>query len=297
MVARLVYLGTPELAVAPLRALVAAGHDIELVVSRAARRRGRGTALSPSPVKAAALELGLAVTDRLDAIDPAVVELGVVVAYGRIIPADLLEQLPMVNLHFSLLPRWRGAAPVERAILAGDEVTGVSLMALDEGLDTGPVYETVAVPVDGADLPTLAWRLVEAGTELLVHALAGGVAGLPAPVPQQGDATYAEKLSPSDFELHFDAPTDELLRLVRLGRAWTRLGGRRLRVLAAEGASATPTAPGTLEGELVSTADGALALVSVQPEGGRPMRAADWRRGLRADGRLVLGDGDNRVGS
>jgi len=113
-------------------------------------------------------------------------------------------------------------------------VTGVSLMALDEGLDTGPVYETVAVPVDGADLPTLAWRLVEAGTELLVHALAGGVAGLPAPVPQQGDATYAEKLSPSDFELHFDAPTDELLRLVRLGRAWTRLGGRRLRVLAAE---------------------------------------------------------------
>jgi len=127
---RLVYLGTPEMAVAPLRALHRAGHDIALVVSRADAKRGRGGTLTPSPVKAAARELGLPVTDALDDALDVGADLGVVVAYGRIIGRSVLEQLPMVNLHFSLLPRWRGAAPVERAILAGDERTGVDVMAV-----------------------------------------------------------------------------------------------------------------------------------------------------------------------
>ena len=118
--ARLAYLGTPDMAVPPLRALVDAGHDIALCVTRPDRRRGRGKEETPSPVKVAATELGLAVTHDMDDLATAGVELAVVVAYGRIIPARLLEQVPMVNLHFSLLPRWRGAAPVERAILAGD---------------------------------------------------------------------------------------------------------------------------------------------------------------------------------
>src|SRR5664280_283244 len=122
--ARLVFLGTPDAAVPPLRALAAAGHDIALVVTRPDKKRGRGGALLPSPVKAAATELGLAVTDSLDEVAGAGAELGVVVAYGRIIPVAILDQLPMVNLHFSLLPRWRGAAPVERAILEGDAETG-----------------------------------------------------------------------------------------------------------------------------------------------------------------------------
>src|ERR1700722_18183294 len=118
--ARLVFLGTPEAAVEPLRTLVQAGHDVGLVVSRPDRRRGRGSALTPSPVKAAALELGLEVADALDPVLGAGAELGVVVAYGRIIPVAILARLPMVNLHFSLPPRWGGAAPVERAILEGD---------------------------------------------------------------------------------------------------------------------------------------------------------------------------------
>jgi methionyl-tRNA formyltransferase len=135
-----VYLGSPEAAVAPLQALVGAGFDVALVVSQPDRKRGRGGALVPTPVKSAALELGLAVSDRVDDALTVGADLGVVVAYGRLVRPHVLARLDLVNLHFSLLPRWRGAAPVERAILAGDDETGVCLMRLEEGLDTGPVY-------------------------------------------------------------------------------------------------------------------------------------------------------------
>src|SRR5205085_5491799 len=137
---KLAFLGTPEIAVPPLRALVADGHDVRLAVTRADKRRGRGGHLMPSPVKVAAQDLGLPVTDRVDDAIDAGADLGVVVAYGRLIKPHVLAALPMVNIHFSLLPRWRGAAPLERAILAGDSETGVCLMQLEEGLDTGPVY-------------------------------------------------------------------------------------------------------------------------------------------------------------
>ena len=146
--ARLVFLGTPEAAVEPLRTLVHAGHDVALVVTRADKRRGRGSALVPSPVKRAATDLGLTVADSLDDVVGVGAELGVVVAYGRIIPVAVLDRLPMVNLHFSLLPRWRGAAPVERAILEDDAETGVCLMAVEAGLDTGPIYAEVATSIE-----------------------------------------------------------------------------------------------------------------------------------------------------
>src|SRR6476659_8865028 len=137
---RLVYLGTPATAVPPLQALVTSGWDVALVVTGADTRRGRGSATSPSPVKAAALELGLPVAHRVEEVLDAGADLGVVVAFGRLIRRPVLERLGFVNLHFSLLPRWRGAAPVERARLAGDAETGVCLMQLEEGLDTGPVF-------------------------------------------------------------------------------------------------------------------------------------------------------------
>ncbi|MGH9083213.1 MAG: methionyl-tRNA formyltransferase, partial [Acidimicrobiales bacterium] len=229
---RLAYLGTPELAVPPLEALVAAGHDVVVAVTRPDRRRGRGTATSPSPVKAAAARLGVPVAHDLDRVVDARPDLGVVVAYGRIIPERVLDAVPMVNLHFSLLPRWRGAAPVERAILAGDRVTGVCVMGVETGLDTGPVYARAEVPIEDADdLATLRDRLVAAGTGLLVDTLA---APLPEPEPQQGEATYAEKVAPAELELRWACPAVELARVVQLGRAWTRWRGRRLRVLAAE---------------------------------------------------------------
>ncbi|MGK2947601.1 MAG: methionyl-tRNA formyltransferase, partial [Acidimicrobiales bacterium] len=173
---RVAFLGTPALAVAPLQALVAAGIEVPLVVSQPDRRRGRGSALSPSPVKAAAGALGLPVTDRVDDLLEIDVPLGVVVAFGRLIKAPVLERVPMVNLHFSLLPRWRGAAPVERAILAGDERTGVDLMALEEGLDTGGIYrrEEVAIGPDET-LDELRGRLVALSSPMLVAALLEGL--------------------------------------------------------------------------------------------------------------------------
>lgn len=281
---------------APLRALAAAGHDIALVVSQPDRRRGRGSDLVPSPVKAAALDLGLPVSARpADVIDTGA-ELGVVVAYGRLIKPDVLAAVPMVNLHFSLLPRWRGAAPVERALLAGDAVTGVCLMALEEGLDTGPVYEEAEVRITGdATLESLRTELVEVGTEMLVRRLSGGVDGLGHARPQHGEVTYAAKIDPVELRLDWSLPAAHLDRVVRLGGAWTLLQGRRLRVLSARplGDGETPAAPGTLtlggQGPEVATGEGRLLLVSVQPEGKAAMDASAWARGARLGDTTVLG--------
>jgi methionyl-tRNA formyltransferase len=284
-VSRLAYLGTPQMAVPPLRALVEAGHDVALCVTRPDRRRGRGGATTPSPVKVAAVDLGLPVSHELLDVASAGVELAVVVAYGRIIPGDLLAQIPMLNVHFSLLPRWRGAAPVERAILAGDAETGVCLMKIEEGLDTGPVYSRRAVPIrEDETLEQLRSELVEQSCGLLVEALAGGVNGLPDPQPQRGEATVAAKITPEDLHLDWQRTAEQLDRVVRLGRAWTSFRGRRLTVLDAavvrDGTALADVVPGTLEGTAVATGEGALVLRRVQPESRSPMSADDWIRGI-----------------
>jgi methionyl-tRNA formyltransferase len=214
-------------------------------------------------------------------------ELAVVVAYGRIIPPSLLERVPMVNLHFSLLPRWRGAAPVERAILAGDRDTGVCLMQLEEGLDTGPVYARRVVAIDwDTDLARLRAELVEAGSSLLVESLAAGLAGLPTPHPQEGEPTIAAKLTPEDLRLHWEEDAVQLHRVVRLDRAWTTFRGRRLGILRAVPSDRAwpedPGPPGTLVGTSVLTGDGTLELQQVQPESRAPMPAEDWARGVRS---------------
>jgi methionyl-tRNA formyltransferase len=258
---RLVYLGTPAMAVPPLRALVAAGHDVALVVTRVDKRRGRGSEMSPSPVKAAALELGLPVSHAVDDVIATGAELGVVVAFGQLIKPHVLAAVPMVNLHFSLLPRWRGAAPVERALLAGDTGTGVSLMQLEEGLDTGPVYARVTVPIGArTTADELRRELVDVGTDLLVRSLAEP---LPEPVPQSGEVTYAGKITPVDLRIDWAADAAVIDRLVRMGGAWTTFRGKRMKVLAAE------------------LAGSELRLVTVQPEGKGPMAYSDWARGAR----------------
>jgi methionyl-tRNA formyltransferase len=284
--ARLAYLGTPDMAVPPLRALVEAGHDVALCVTRPDRRRGRGGEVTPSPVKVAAAELGLTVTHDMDDLTAAGVELAVVVAYGRIIPVRLLEQIPMVNLHFSLLPRWRGAAPVERAILAGDHETGVCLMKVEEGLDTGPVYAVRTVPLDDSiTLDALRHELVTVASALVVEALAHGVSGLPAPVPQEGEVTTAEKIGKEDLHLDWSEPAVDLRRVVRLGRAWTTFRGKRLTVLDAgpgpRDGDSGDRLPGSLDGAVVATGAGSLVLERVQPESRSPMSADEWRRGVR----------------
>jgi methionyl-tRNA formyltransferase len=296
---RLVYLGTPEVAVAPLRALVTAGFEVALVVTRPDTRRGRGAGLQPSPVKAVAHELGLAVTEQLDDVVSVGADLGVVVAFGRIIARRVLEQLPMVNIHFSLLPRWRGAAPVERALLAGDERTGVCLMEVAEGLDTGGVYACAETGIGPDDtLDSLRGRLVAMGSELLVTRLGDG---LGTPSPQEGEPTYAAKLDASDYEIDWSRSAAELDRLVRLGGARTTFRGAGLKVWRARpDTSSAWDVGGAVPGALVAPAGGGRQLAIrtgagvlvpevVQPEGRGRQEVAAWRNGARPELGEVLG--------
>jgi methionyl-tRNA formyltransferase len=282
---RLAYLGTPDVAVEPLKALVRAGFEIPIVISGTDKRRGRGGELSPSPVKAAALELGLSVSDQLEDVLAAGVDLAVVVAYGRIVPASILEVVPMINIHFSLLPKWRGAAPVERALLAGDAETGVCLMDIGIELDTGDVYARTVTPIaDDDTLATLRARLIALGSELLVETLS---ADLPIPAPQGGEASYAKKISAAELEIDWTLPASTIERLVRLGGAWTTFRGTRLKVHEVSFGGAAG-APGTIDGLVVGCGEGALELVVVQPEGKARQDAAAWRNGARpsSDDRL-----------
>jgi methionyl-tRNA formyltransferase len=270
----LVFFGTPDAAVGPLEALLAAGFDIPLVVSQPDRRRGRGGATDPSPVKRAALAHGIEVRtpDRarevIDAIRASGAERGVVVAYGQLLPPALLAAFPkgLVNLHYSLLPRWRGAAPVERAILAGDSETGVCVMDVEEGLDTGAVYAREVVPIAPDETAgELHARLNAVGAALLARTLPDVDAITPA--PQVGDATYADKLTVDEFRLDLDRPADELARLVRAGNprpgAWIDVDGARLKVWHAHADA------------------GRLVPDEVQPPGKKPMPYPAWKAGHR----------------
>ncbi len=258
---RLVYLGTPEMAVPPLEALVASGHDVALVVTRVDKRRGRGSGVSPSPVKAAAERLGLPVAHDVDDVLTVGAELGVVVAFGQIIRPHVLAVLPMVNLHFSLLPRWRGAAPVERALLAGDDVTGVGVMAVEEGLDTGGVYAEVEVSIGPTTTAeSLRTELVAVGTELLVDTLA---VELGDPRAQAGTPTYAGKIGTDDLRIDWSRSAAEIDRLIRVGGAWTTFRGERFKIHAAD----------LVDGEIVPTV--------VQPAGKPRLDATAWRNGAR----------------
>ena len=290
---RITYLGTPAAAVPPLRALREAGYEIPLVVSRPDTRRGRGADLEPSPVKAAALDLGLEVSDDLEDVAGVGAALGVVVAYGEIIPSALLEQLPMVNLHFSLLPRWRGAAPVERAILAGDEATGVSLMVVDEGLDTGALYRRAEISIaPDEESGALRARLVALGTEMLIEALAEG---LGEPEPQAGEPVYAQKITTEDRHVDWTQPAVQIHRQVRVGGAWTTFRGQQFKIWRTAVHSAhvvqelRADLPGSISGLSVATGEGRIDLLEVQAQGRTRQAAFAWRNGarLRPEDRFV----------
>lgn len=282
---RLVFLGTPAAAVAPLTALVDAGHDVELVITRPDRRRGRGSALSPSPVKVAALARGLRVGHRLAELDDLDVERGVVVAYGVIIPGALLERVPMLNVHFSLLPRWRGAAPVERAILAGDAETGVSVMTLEVELDTGPVHVERRVTIGEKTAAALLDELSRVGAAALVEVLASPDL-LEHPTVQEGEVTYAQKLDKETFHLTPSMDADLFLRTVRLGRAFCFVNERRLHVLGAR-RSDHPVTGAMMRADggdvLLGLANGSVALDEVRPEGSKAMSSSSWWVGARLD--------------
>jgi len=268
-------------------------HDVALVVTQPERRRSRGPAVQPSPVHAAAARAGLAVRtpakarEVTDELVAAGVEVGVVAAFGKLVPTSLLDAVPrgLLNVHLSVLPRWRGAAPVERAILAGDDETGVSIMRLDAGLDTGPVFCTVRTPIGAHETAgELTDRLVGLGIPALLDVLEHLTER--EPTPQTGAATYAEKLTVEEFHVDPSRPAVELARIVRAGNprpgAWLRVDDKRVKVLAAHTTSGGG-APGSLSwpGATLATPAGGLVLDTVQAEGRRPMTGDAWLAGFR----------------
>jgi len=293
---RLVFAGTPEPALPSLEALLTSRHEVVAVLTRPDAPAGRGRTLRPSPVRERAEAAGLEVLTpvhprdedfqaRVRALAP---DCCPVVAYGALVPPAVLE-IPVhgwVNLHFSLLPAWRGAAPVQHAVLAGDEVTGATTFRLEQGLDTGPVYGVTTEEVRPRDTSgDLLERLAVAGAGLLVATLDAIEDGVVQPAPQPADGvSLAPKITVEDARVDWTAPALRVDRLVRACTpapgAWTTLRGKRVK-LGPVTMTEERLAPGELRDGLVGTATSAIRLSGVRPEGKAAMAATDWLRGLR----------------
>ncbi|NUT71973.1 methionyl-tRNA formyltransferase [Pseudarthrobacter sp. C4D7] len=296
---RVLFAGTPAVAIPSLDALVNAGFDVVAVLTRPDAPLGRKRVLTPSPVAQRAAELGIEVirAARVDAEAIAAItrvqpDVAAIVAYGGLVPRDALgiPRHGWVNLHFSLLPAWRGAAPVQRSIMAGDDVTGAVTFQLEEGLDTGPVFGTLTETVKPQDTAgDLLERLSHSGAVLLAQTLSAIGAGKAAPQPQAGDVTLAPKLTLEDGHLNWAHPALAISRQARGATpepgAWTMLEGQRVKL---EPVRLRPDVPGlppgavALQGKdvLVGTGSHAVELTRIQPAGKKMMAAADWARGL-----------------
>ena len=303
---RIIFAGTPEPAVVALEKLLASSHEVVAVITRPDAKKGRGRSLHPSPVKALAQEHGIEVLtpttlrpgtedgdnlrQRLAELQPEAIP---VVAYGNLISKDLLDvaRHGWVNLHFSLLPAWRGAAPVQAAIAAGDDITGASTFRIEEGLDTGPVFGTVTEGITGTDTADdLLTRLAYAGADLLVATMDGLEAGTLEPQPQSGEATYAPKISTDAARIDWAQPAFAIDRHIRAHApgpgAWTLLDDARLKlgpVSLTEGIG-KQLQPGEAlirkDAVYIGTATQPVQLDRIQPPGKKMMNAADWARGL-----------------
>ncbi|PST49603.1 methionyl-tRNA formyltransferase [Bifidobacterium callitrichos] len=314
---KLLFAGTPDVAVPSLKAFAADPRfDVKAVLTRPDAPTGRGRRLTPSPVKAAAIELGIPVIDAkprdpgfLDTLGGLDVDIAAVIAYGNILPKAVLDAVPLgwYNLHFSNLPAWRGAAPVQRSIWAGDRVTGADVFKVGEGLDDGPVIATMSVELTGRETSgELLDRLAREGAPMYVDALASVGEGTAVFTPQpEGEFEYAHKITVDDARIDFTLPVEAIDRQIRACTpapgAWCELHPEgidmgtakplTLHILAARPADlANPNAPATLApGELragkknvwVGTGTTPLELLEVKAQGKKAMRAADWARGAR----------------
>jgi methionyl-tRNA formyltransferase len=293
---RLVFMGSPDFSVPALAAIIDAGHEVVCVYAQPPRPAGRGHKERPCPVHAFALEQGLSVRTPASLKDAAEqqafadlgADMAVVAAYGLILPKAVLAapRLGCVNIHASLLPRWRGAAPIQRAIEAGDKETGISIMVMEAGLDTGPVYAVRALPITAATTaPELHDALARLGAEMIVDAVEGISEGRLKPIPQpETGVTYAAKLGPADGKLDWSQPADVLARKVRAFNPWPGVwcleGGERLKVLAAAAVDGKG-APGEVIGApmVVACGTGALQITRAQRAGKAAMDAGELVRG------------------
>lgn len=291
---RIVFMGTPDFALPSLDALVAAGHNVVAVYTQPPRPAGRGKGLRPSPVQQRAEELGLKVSTPVSLRNPQAqaefaaldADIAVVAAYGLILPQPILDapRHGCVNVHASLLPRWRGAAPIHRAILAGDAMTGVTIMQMEAGLDTGPMLAKVETPLDKKTGAELTAELGAKGSDLLVSVLADLPAHPPIPQPEDG-ITYATKLDKAESRLDFLVSAAQTERQIRAfaPNAWFEHDGERIRILAAE-AMITPdgATSGTILDDALTIAcnPGALRLIRVQRAGRAAMTPAELLRGF-----------------
>ena len=294
---RIIFAGTPPFAAAALEALADAGHDVALVLTQPDRPAGRGMKLTPSAVKQAALARGLPVyqptslktPEAQAAIAAIAADVMVVAAYGLILPQAVLDlpRFGCLNIHASLLPRWRGAAPIQRAILAGDTETGITIMQMDAGLDTGAMLSKTVVTIRDTDTAaSLHDALAAAGATAIVAALAN-YATLTPEIQEVGQATYAAKLSKDEAQLDWTQPADSLARAVRaynpVPGAWTLLDGAPLKIWSAQASVGTGAAGEVLRADadqlLIACGSGALALLEIQPAGSKRMAAAAFLAG------------------
>jgi len=294
---RLAFLGTPQFAVPTLDALVAAGHEIAAVYSQPPRPSGRGHKLKPSPVHEAAERHGIPVRtpvslkggDEQAAFAALNLDAAVVVAYGLLLPKAVLEasRIGCFNLHASLLPRWRGAAPIHRAVMAGDQETGVMIMRMEEGLDTGPVLAAWRTPIDDATTTgRLQELLAKEGAALMVGALAALAKGDACETPQASEGvTYAKKIVPEEARIDWSKPAHVVLRHIHglnpAPGAWTMAGDTRLKILRVRAVAGTG-APGTMIATplVVACGEGALAIEALQRAGRGAQSAGEFLRGF-----------------
>ncbi|UVO53303.1 methionyl-tRNA formyltransferase [Sphingomonas sp. SUN039] len=289
---RIIFMGTPDFAVPSLEALVAAGHEIAAAYTQPPRRAGRGKALSPSPVQLRAEELGIAVRhperlrDPVDQFGFAALgaDVAVVAAYGLILPRPVLEapRLGCINVHASLLPRWRGAAPIQRAILAGDNLTGVTIMQMEAGLDTGPMLARAVTQIDQKTAGELTAELAQMGAGLLVQTLSNAPPAVPQP---ESGVTYAAKVDKAEARIDFTTGAEAVERQIRAFAptpgAWFEFGGERIRVLAGEVIEGGADPGVVADAGLVVGCDiGLIRLATVQRAGRAAMPAEDLLRGF-----------------